>query len=246
MAVRRATALLLCASVVADCRRLGRNATPAAAAAAAESPGEDAGGDADAAEVAPGAEGDDLRAQIAAAVAQFAVKKSAEVKASARAKDFVHHCKTATRAALDREAAAAAPVPQRRTPPEESTQHEADPFADQVEASERKQLVENEEFLLGLLNMHERRHNWSMDQELDAICDFAKDSPVIKELYFHHDASKSLAMQLANFMDTERKTATPTKAPPLEDGGAISSVLAKVVPAFAAAKAKAVRHTHKQ
>jgi len=241
MLAGRTVVLLLSAAVVADCRRLGRNATPTSAAASAVPTvqDDDAGSDVDAGAAASDTEGDDLRAQIAAAVAQFAVKKATEAKVNASEKDFVHHCKAAARASLDKEAAEA-PVAQTKSPPKEAARQD-DPFADQVEASERKQLVENEEFLLGLLNMHERRRNWSPEQELDAICNFAKDSPAIKQLYFHHDADKSLAMQLAAIMDSERKTATPTRAPPLTEGGAIGSVLAKVAPALAAAKAGAAR-----
>jgi len=238
-----AVVFLLSAAAVADCRRLGRNATPTSAAAAPATQDDDAGSDIDTGAVASDTDGDDLRAQIAAAVAQFAVKKASEAKVNASVGDFVHHCKAAARAALDKEAAAA-PMVQPKSPPKEAARQE-DPFADQVEASERKQLVENEEFLLGLLNMHERRRNWSTEQELDAICNFAKDSPAIKQLYFHHDAGKSLAMQLAAIMDSERKTASPTRAPPLEEGGAIGSVLAKVAPALAAAKANAARRAPK-
>merc|ERR1719337_827157 len=103
-------------------------------------------------------------------------------------------------------------------------------MAAQLEATNRKQLVENEEFLLGLLIMHQTRQNWSLEQQLDAICDLAHDSPLITKLYKHHSKTESLSAQLANMMDEERKKMKPTSAPPLKlEGASVGDILSKLM-----------------
>merc|ERR1719331_1105643 len=103
---------------------------------------------------------------------------------------------------------------------------EEGPLAAAFEASNRKSLIENEEFLLGLLIMHQTRQNWSYEQQLDAICDLAHDSPLITKLYKHHNKNESLATQLAHMMDEERKNMKPTKAPPMSlEGDSVGSLL---------------------
>merc|ERR1719271_676406 len=132
--------------------------------------------------------------------------------------DFQRHCKPEAKAAL--EAAPDTPIVEKK---------EDGPWAASLEASNRKQLVENEEFLLGLLVMHQTRHNWSYEQQLDAICDLAHDSPLITKLYKHHDKNKSLASQLAEMMDEERKNMKPTSAPPMSlEGDSVGGLLAKL------------------
>merc|ERR1740121_208423 len=69
-----------------------------------------------------------------------------------------------------------------------------------TQAASKKQQDQDEEYLLGLLNMH---REWSMDQQLNATATFMKYSPVIEQLYNHHDANSSLAPQLAALMDAE-------------------------------------------
>lgn len=61
-----------------------------------------------------------------------------------------------------------------------------------------KQKTEDEEYLLGLLNMH---REWSMRKQINVTAMFVNNSHVIRELYNHHDPSKPLAMQLAKLMD---------------------------------------------
>jgi len=75
------------------------------------------------------------------------------------------------------------------------------------EASKAQQ-SQDEEYLLGLLNMHS---TWSMEQQLNATSTFKTYSPVIAQLYNHHDASKPLAPQLANLMDEEKATKNKVK-----------------------------------
>jgi len=131
---------------------------------------------------------------------------------------FVAHCKPAVKAAL--EAAPDAAVVEKR---------EDGPFAAQLEATNRKQLIENEEFLLGLLIMHQSRQNWSYEQQMDALCDLAHDSPLITKLYKHHDKTKPLSTQLASMMDEERKNMKPTSEPPMSLGGdSVGKLLSKL------------------
>merc|ERR1719265_925046 len=62
-----------------------------------------------------------------------------------------------------------------------------------------KQQKLDEEYVLGLLNMH--RNDWNMTQQLNATATFMHGSPTLQELYKHHDSSKPLAMQLATLLD---------------------------------------------
>jgi len=69
---------------------------------------------------------------------------------------------------------------------------------------EKKQQSQDEEYLLGLLMSHK---DWSMKNQLNATHTFIADSPVIAELYKHHDDKTPLAAQLAAMMDSEHTTA---------------------------------------
>merc|ERR1719487_804008 len=101
-------------------------------------------------------------------------------------------------------------------------------FDEQMEVTHRQSLVKNEEFLLGLLMMHQTRGNWVYEQYLDAVCTFSDESPLIAKLYKVHKKDKPLAFQLAEMMDSERKQMTPTKAPPLQLDDAVKGILGKV------------------
>jgi hypothetical protein len=74
----------------------------------------------------------------------------------------------------------------------------------------KKQREQDEEYLLGLLMMHQK--DWSMKQQLNATATFVKDSPLIKELYEHHDETKSLAPQFAAMLDKVAKSHSPKAA----------------------------------
>eukprot|EP00929_Paragymnodinium_shiwhaense_P114373 TRINITY_DN8273_c0_g1_i1.p1 TRINITY_DN8273_c0_g1~~TRINITY_DN8273_c0_g1_i1.p1 ORF type:complete len:245 (-),score=115.61 TRINITY_DN8273_c0_g1_i1:61-795(-) len=72
-------------------------------------------------------------------------------------------------------------------------------------ATSVQQQTQDEQYLLGLLNMHQK--DWTMAQQLNATATFMKGSPVIQKLYKQHNASKPLAQQLAALMDDEAKAA---------------------------------------
>jgi len=83
---------------------------------------------------------------------------------------------------------------------------------------EKKQQQQDEQYTFGLLLMHQSGKNiWSMEQQLNATHTFMKNSPVLQELFAHHDANKPLAPQLAVMMDAEpankafKAAATETK-----------------------------------
>mmetsp|Transcript_47179 Transcript_47179/g.132679 ORF Transcript_47179/g.132679 Transcript_47179/m.132679 type:complete len:252 (-) Transcript_47179:87-842(-) len=73
----------------------------------------------------------------------------------------------------------------------------------------QKQYSQDEEYLLGLLNMH---REWSLEQQLNATETFNKGSPVIAELVKHHDAKTPLAAQLANLMDAAHSAKKAARA----------------------------------
>eukprot|EP00428_Durinskia_dybowskii_P032328 CAMPEP_0170238548 /NCGR_PEP_ID=MMETSP0116_2-20130129/19029_1 /TAXON_ID=400756 /ORGANISM="Durinskia baltica, Strain CSIRO CS-38" /LENGTH=243 /DNA_ID=CAMNT_0010489361 /DNA_START=43 /DNA_END=774 /DNA_ORIENTATION=+ len=73
----------------------------------------------------------------------------------------------------------------------------------------KKQYAQDEEYLLGLLNMH---RNWSWEQQFNATATFNKGSPVIAELYKRHDASRPLSVQLAELMDAAHATKRAAQA----------------------------------
>jgi len=77
-----------------------------------------------------------------------------------------------------------------------------------TDSVEKKQKQQDEEYLLGLLIMHQK--DWSMEQQLNATKTFMHDSVVLRDLYDHHDAGKPLAPQLAAMMDAET-TEKPSK-----------------------------------
>lgn len=80
---------------------------------------------------------------------------------------------------------------------------------------EKKQQSQDEEYLLGLLMSHK---DWSLKEELNATHTFIADSPLIAELYKHHDEKKPFAGQLAALMDAEhanaKKSGTASKMTP--------------------------------
>lgn len=67
----------------------------------------------------------------------------------------------------------------------------------------KKQMQQDEEYLLGLLLLHQ--NDWSMETQLNATKEFMHNSPVMQKLYEHHDSSKPLAPQLAAMMDVKNK-----------------------------------------
>jgi len=67
----------------------------------------------------------------------------------------------------------------------------------------KKQMRQDEEYLLGLLLMHQ--NNWNMEKQLNATKQFMNKSPVLQKLFEHHDSSKPLAPQLAAMMDVKNK-----------------------------------------
>mmetsp|Transcript_50257 Transcript_50257/g.92862 ORF Transcript_50257/g.92862 Transcript_50257/m.92862 type:complete len:216 (+) Transcript_50257:88-735(+) len=73
-------------------------------------------------------------------------------------------------------------------------------LTDKVNAKQRKL---DEEYVLGLLLMHQK--DWDMKEQLNATATFMHSSPVLQELYEHHDANQALAPQLAKLMDSSRK-----------------------------------------
>merc|ERR1719272_1596760 len=67
----------------------------------------------------------------------------------------------------------------------------------------KKQEEQDEEYLLGLLLLH--KDNWSMEKQLNATETFMHNSPILKNLFAHHDATKPLAPQLAVMLDAKPK-----------------------------------------
>lgn len=189
----------------------------------------------------PAESSDDIDAQIAALNAQTAqltdqletakvdAAKSG-VKVEDMADSFDRHCPKETRALLDK---GETEVPEAKEAPKGGDFGLLD---QRMEASKRQSLVDGEEFLLGLMLMHETRGNWCKEQYLDAMCTLAHESPVITQLYHHHDMKRPFSAQLAEMMDAERKKMAPTKAPPL-NGDAVNDLLGSVV-ALKAAKKK--------
>jgi len=173
--------------------------------------------------LAPPAEADNpdmatLKAQIAAAesAVESARKeaKSKGVTVDPAPPTFVRHCHAATKAKLD------APEPMPNTAQKISNKTTSsgalEDWKDRVAASSQKSLIKDEEFLLGLLMMHQRKGDWSHEQELDAVCSLSDESKLIQKLYRHHNTNEPLSLQLARMMDVERKEMAPTKAPPLD------------------------------
>jgi len=73
----------------------------------------------------------------------------------------------------------------------------------------KKQEQQDEEYLLGLLLLH--KDNWSMEKQLNATKTFMHNSPILKNLFEHHDTSKPLAPQLAAMLDAKPKQVVATK-----------------------------------
>lgn len=175
--------------------------------------------------LAPPAEDLSPEAQIAALNAEIAnaesdlrsAKKDAGVS---EAPAFVRHCTEAQRSKLDGAGVKAGPVVKKTAPVVAKKDKAWDEFEERMKASNRKSLIENEEFLMGLLLMHQTSGDWTPEQTLDAVCALAGDSPLITKLYKHHSATEPMSLQLARLMDAERLEMSPTKAPPLELGSA--------------------------
>jgi len=71
------------------------------------------------------------------------------------------------------------------------------------EETSKKQQQQDEEYLLGLLLLH--KDNWSMEKQLNATEKFMHNSPILQNLFAHHDATKPLAPQLAAMLDAKPK-----------------------------------------
>jgi len=95
----------------------------------------------------------------------------------------------------------------------------------------KKQMQQDEEYLLGLLLMHQ--NDWSMEKQLNATKEFMHNSPVMQKLYEHHDSSKPLAPQLAAMMDVKNKAGVAK----VEENTAKMKALAAKVAAAAAKNA---------
>lgn len=78
-----------------------------------------------------------------------------------------------------------------------------------TQSASKAQESQDEEYLLGLLNMH---REWTLDQQLNATGTFMKYSPVIEQLYRHHDTTRPLAPQLAALMDAKKTQKKKTHA----------------------------------
>eukprot|EP00419_Tripos_fusus_P043822 CAMPEP_0172816890 /NCGR_PEP_ID=MMETSP1075-20121228/12797_1 /TAXON_ID=2916 /ORGANISM="Ceratium fusus, Strain PA161109" /LENGTH=223 /DNA_ID=CAMNT_0013656971 /DNA_START=9 /DNA_END=677 /DNA_ORIENTATION=+ len=166
----------------------------------------------------------DLSAQIAAAEGQVQMAaKDAGVPADDDDKPaWEPHCKPETKAELEKAYA------EMKHPTGAKAHEHALPegFAERMEATTRKSMVDNEEFVLGLLMMHQTRGNWEQEQYLDAICALNSGNPMLIRLYKEHDTKQPLAFQLAKLMDDERKAMAPTRAPPLDLDGGVKGLLA--------------------
>jgi len=167
--------------------------------------------------------------QIAALTAQIAAAEG-QVKAAAKNANVTldeppawkPHCKPETKADLEKAYAAL------KHPTNAEVKQHALPagFAERMEATTRKQMVENEEFVLGLLMMHQTRGDWEPEQYQDALCALNSGNPMLVRLYKEHDTKLPLAIQLAKLMDDERKAMAPTRAPPLDLDGGVKGLLA--------------------
>lgn len=225
--VAKALVALAAVGTLVECRFL---ADPPAKAPPAEdnstSTGDDAVSDADA------------DAQIAALSAQMdsLQSKVSDAKTEAKAKgvevpedDFRHHCKPKDKAALDKMKAEDIPEDASKKNKNKASEKKAGTKFDQfnlaLEASNQKSVMENEEFLLGLL-MHK---DWSYEQQMDAICDLAGNNPMLIKLYKQHNKNETLAVQLARAMDEQSKHLARTKAPPLKlEGDSVGDIMKMV------------------
>jgi len=86
---------------------------------------------------------------------------------------------------------------------EDNLDKKAKDLANVTDDVSKKQQQQDEEYLLGLLIMHQK--DWTMDKQLNATQEFMHNSSVLQDLYKHHDASKPLAPQLAAMMDVKDK-----------------------------------------
>jgi len=185
--------------------------------------------------LAPPADDNDVDAQIRALQSQIASKSNelAEVGGTEAVQEVApweHHCKDDFKAKLDEAAKQADPEAffSKSDKPKAKSSGIGDMFDAQMEALDRKQLIDNEEFLLGVLIMHQTRDNWSVEQYLDTICAFGDKTPLARQLYWHHKTGP-LAAQFASMMDAERKTMKPTRAPPMDLDQGVKGLLASVM-----------------
>jgi len=74
-----------------------------------------------------------------------------------------------------------------------------------------KQKQQDEEYLLGLLLLHAK--DWSYARQLNATHSLMKGSPIIEELFLHHDNTTGLAPQLAAMMDKLYSKMPKTESP---------------------------------
>ena len=89
-------------------------------------------------------------------------------------------------------------------------------FQASLAASEQKSLIANEEFVLGLLLMHQSKGDWTEKDALAAMFKLSSESPLVASLYKHHTEDKPLATQLAQMMDEERKNMHILTVAPLD------------------------------
>jgi len=86
---------------------------------------------------------------------------------------------------------------------EDSLDNHAKVLSNVTDDVSKKQMRQDEEYLLGLLLLHQ--NNWNMEKQLNATKQFKHNSPVLQKLFDHHDSSKPLAPQLAAMMDVNNK-----------------------------------------
>jgi len=222
--VVKALVALAAFGTLAQCRFLADPSADAAPADDSADVSSNSTDDTDAQIAALAASMDGLTSQVAAAKTD-AIAKGAEV-----VDDFTHHCKKAEKERLDK--MEISQIPAEKSADKATLNKKKalggsqfDKFNLALEASNQKSVMENEEFLLGLL-MHK---DWSYEQQMDAICDLAGDNPMLIRLYKQHSKTETLAVQLAKLMDEQSKNMPATKAPPLKlEGDSVASILAKV------------------
>jgi len=78
-----------------------------------------------------------------------------------------------------------------------------------TEDAGKRQVVQDEEYVLGLLNMHKKE--WSVEKQLETVKKFMGNSAKLAELYKHHNSSQPLATQLAVMMDSKAQPKVAAK-----------------------------------
>lgn len=146
--------------------------------------------------------------------------------------EYRRHCNAAKTAEVVKSKGDAPWKPQKAPEPssgKEFSGQTMDEIDAQLAATDQKSTVDNEEFLLGLLIMHQTSDDWIPEQFLDAVCDLSRDSQMIKSLYWHHNDHEPMAAQLAAMMDEERKFMAPTVAPPMVEPGDFQAAMGKMM-----------------